>query len=112
MSRVLHWVGNPGEDHHGEEERATIGRYQTPAARSMGRFTRTARERVDELDGLLSDLPDLSEIPHRVQRQLAQLCRRYDGHALRRFPADKRHSLLVCLLVDRRQSLLDDLVHL
>ena len=105
-----HWVGNPGEDNHGEEERATIGRYRTPAARSMGRFTRTARGRVDEIDGLLSDLPDLSEIPHRVQRQLAQLCRRYDGHALRRFPADKRHSLLVCFLVDRRQSLLDDLV--
>ena len=53
---------------------------------------------------MLADLPDLAEVPQRVRRQLAQLCRRYDGHALRRFPPDKRHSLLVCFLLDRRQG--------
>ena len=103
-------VGNPGEDAQGDEGRSTIGRYRTPPARSMGRFTHTAREQVKEIDALLTELPDLSAIPQRVRRQLAQLCRRYDGHALRRFPADKRHGLLVCFLVDCRQGLLDDLV--
>jgi len=89
--------------------RATVGRYRTPPASSMGRFTRTAGERLAEINGLLRDLPDLSDIPHRVLGQLAQLCRRYDGHALRRFPADKRYSLLACFLLDRRQGLLDDM---
>lgn len=103
-------VGSPGDNADGEDGRATIGRYRTPPASSMGRFTRTARERLDEIDALLVNMPDLSDIPHRVQRQLAQLCRRYDGHALRRFPAEKRYSLLVCFLADRRESLLDDLV--
>jgi hypothetical protein len=76
----------------------------------MGRFTRTAGERLDEINEVLRDLPDLSDIPQRVLRQLAQLCRRDDGQALRRFPAVKRYSLLACFLLDRRQGLLDDLV--
>jgi len=76
----------------------------------MGRFTREARRRLEEIEGMLSDPPDLADVPQRLRRQLAQLYRRYDGRALRRFPADKRHSLLVCCLLDRRQGLLDDLV--
>ena len=103
-------VGSSGEDPAEADRRATLGRYRTPPASSMGRFTRTAGERLDEINELLEGLPDLSDIPHRVLRQIAQLCRRYDGHALRRFPPDKRHSLLACFLLDRRQGLLDDMV--
>ena len=99
-----------GEADTDTEGRASLGRYRTPSAASMGRFTRTARQRLEEIEGLLAGVPDLSDVPQRIRRQLAQLCRRYDGHALRRFSPDKRHSLLVCFLLDRRQGLLDDMV--
>ena len=105
-------LGNAG-DSDGDVEvdgGATVGQFRTPPASSMGRFTRTAGERLEEINGLLRGLPDLSDISHRVLRQLAELCRRYDGHALRRFPAAKRYSLLACFLLDRRQGLLDDMV--
>lgn len=36
--------------------RATVGRYRTPAASSMGRFTRSAGERLAEINALLRDL--------------------------------------------------------
>jgi TnpA family transposase len=90
--------------------RSTLGRYRTPSAASMSRFTREACQRLEEIEAMLTGLPDLAGIAQRVRRQLAQLCRRYDGHALRGFPAEKRHSLLVCFLLDRRQGLLDNLV--
>lgn len=99
-----------GEADTDTEGRSSLGRYRTPSAASMGRFTRTARQRLEEIEDLLAGVPDLGDVPQRIRRQLAQLCRRYDGHALRRFPSDKRHSLLVCFLLDRRQGLLDDLV--
>ena len=102
-------VGQLADD-AGTEGRASLGRYRTPSAASMGRFTREACQRLDEITVMLADLPDLAEVPQRVRQQLAHLCRRYDGRALRRFPPDKRHGLLVCFLLDRRQGLLDDLV--
>ena len=92
------------------DRRSALGRYRTPSAASMGRFTREACQRLDEIAGMLTDMPDFSDVPAAVRQQLAQLCRRYDGHALRRFSTDKRHSLLVCFLLNRRQGLLDDLV--
>ncbi len=103
-------LGNACDEDAEAGSRATVGRFRTPSASSMGRFTRTAGDRLAEIDGLLRDLPDLGDLPHRVLRQLAELCRRYDGHALRRFPAAKRHSLLACFLLERRQGLLDDMV--
>jgi TnpA family transposase len=90
--------------------RSALGRYRTPSATSMGGFTREARQRLEEIEGMLVDLPDLGDVPQRVRRQLAQLCRRYDGYALRNFLPNKRYSLLVCFLLDRRQGLLDDMV--
>ena len=103
-------LGNAGDGDAEPDSRATVGQFRTPPASSLGRFTRTAGERLEEINALLRDLPDLSDISHRVLRQLADLCRRYDGHALRRFPAAKRYSLLACFLLDRRQGLLDDMV--
>jgi hypothetical protein len=103
-------VGNADDDDVEVDGKATVGRYRTPPASSMGRVTRAAGERLDEINALLHGLPDLSDISHRILRQLAELCRRYDGHALRRFPAAKRYSLLACFLLDRRQRLLDDMV--
>ncbi|MBF0393960.1 MAG: Tn3 family transposase [Alphaproteobacteria bacterium] len=99
-----------GEAEAGTHGRASLGRYRTPSAASMGRFTREARQRLEEIGGMLTDLPDLGDVSQLIRRQFAQLCRRYDGRALRRFPRDKRYSLLVCFLVDRRQGLLDEMV--
>jgi TnpA family transposase len=104
-------LDNASDNDAGADSPATIGRFRTPSASSMGRFTRTAGKRLEEINEVLCSLPDLSDISHRVVRQLAGLCQRYDGHALRRFPAAKRYSLLACFLLERRQDLLDDMVH-
>ena len=90
--------------------RSTLGRYRMPSASSMGRFSREAHQQLEEIAVMLTDLPDLADVTQRVRRQFAQLCRRYDGDALRDFSPDKRHSLLVCFLLDRRLGLLDDMV--
>ncbi len=103
-------LSNARDEDTESDSRATIGRFRTPSASSMGRFTRTAGERLEEINALLRDLPDLGDLSHRVVRQLAGLCQRYDGHALRRFPTAKRYSLLACFLLERRQGLLDDMV--
>ena len=103
-------LGDASDANAEAESRATVGRFRTPSASSMGRFTRTAAERLEEINALLRDLPDLSDLSPRVVRQLAALCQRYDGHAIRRFPAAKRYSLLACFLLERRQVLLDDVV--
>jgi hypothetical protein len=103
-------LGNASDEDAEADNRATVGRFRTPPASSMGRFTRTVGERLEEINTLLCDLPDLSDLSHRVVRQLAGLCQRYDGHALRRFPAAKRYSLIACFLLERRQGLLDDMV--
>ncbi|MGO9552369.1 DUF4158 domain-containing protein, partial [Mycobacterium sp.] len=103
-------LSNASDEDTESDSRATIGRFRTPSASSMGRFTRTAGERLEEINPLLHDLPDLNDLSHRVVRQLSGLCQRYDGHALRRFPAAKRYSLLACFLLERRQGLLDDMV--
>lgn len=71
-------VGNADDDDVEVDGKSTVGRYRTPPASSMGRFTRTAGERLEEINVLLDGRPDLSDISHRVRRQLAELCRRYD----------------------------------
>ena len=102
-------VGQLADGAH-QDGRATLGRFRTPSASSLGHFTREACQRLDEITALLADVPDLADVPQAVRRQLGQLCQRYDGRALRRFAPAKRHSLLVCFLLERRQGLLDDLV--
>ena len=53
---------------------------------------------------------DLSGIPPAVIEHLAQLARRYDAQALKRFPTDTRLAMLACFLSEARKSLLDHLV--
>jgi hypothetical protein len=65
-------VGNTDDDAE-VDGKASVGRYRTPTASSMGRFTRTAGERLEEINALLQGLPDLGDISHRVLRQLAEL---------------------------------------
>lgn len=45
-----------------------------------------------------------------MQKHLAQLAKRYDVAALKRFGANKKYSLTACFLIETRKSLLDHLV--
>jgi hypothetical protein len=53
---------------------------------------------------------ELSGIPPAVIEHLAQLARRYDAQALKRFSADRRLAMLACFLSEAQKSLLDRLV--
>src|SRR5262249_30948509 len=53
---------------------------------------------------------DLSDIRPGIVEHLARLTRRYDVRALRRFPAPRRHALVLCFLVEMEKTLLDYVV--
>lgn len=53
---------------------------------------------------------DLSGIPLSVVEHLAQLARRYDAQALKRFVPDMRLAMLTCFLSEAQKSLLDHLI--
>ena len=53
---------------------------------------------------------DLSGVPPAVIDHLAQLTRRYDVQALKRFAPETRTAMLVCFLVEAHKSLLDHLI--
>jgi TnpA family transposase len=79
-----------------------------PAARAKAISSRLAR--LDLLDGLLGAGADLSTATPQMQQHLAQLGRRYDAQALKRFAAPKRYALVAAFLVETRKGLLDQLV--
>lgn len=53
---------------------------------------------------------DLCGVPPAVIDHLAQLTRRYDVQALKRFPSETRTAMLVCFLTEAHKSLLDHLI--
>ena len=63
--------------------------------------------RVRERGG---DQIDLRDIRAGVIAHLARLTRRYDVHTVRRLPATRRHTSLLCVLVEGHTTLLDSLV--
>jgi len=79
-----------------------------PAARAKAISARLAR--LDLLDELLGAGADLSAATPQLQQHLAQLGRRYDAQALRRFAPPKRHALVAAFLVETRKGLLDQVV--
>ena len=52
---------------------------------------------------------DLTAIPSAIVDHLAQLARKYDAQALKRFDAAARYAMLACFLVEAQKSLLDHL---
>jgi TnpA family transposase len=67
-------------------------------------------DRYHRVRALGVDQIALSDIRPGVIEHLARLTRRYDVHTLRRFPAARRHALLLCFLVEVQKTLLDYLV--
>jgi TnpA family transposase len=67
-------------------------------------------ERYRELTGLGVAGFDLSGTPPAVIEHLAQLTRRYDVQALKRFGPETRTAMLVCFLTEAHKSLLDHLI--
>lgn len=63
-------------------------------------------KRVDELLGGDFD----TGVDLQMQKHLAQLAKRYDASALRRFVPDKRYALAACFLSEIRKTLLDHVV--
>ncbi len=64
---------------------------------------------LDLVDSILGDDFETGVEPA-MQKHLAQLAKRYDVSALKRFGANKKYSLTICFLVETRKSLLDHLV--
>ena len=53
---------------------------------------------------------DLRSVHPPMIRYFADVAKRYEARALRRFPPAKRYTLLVCFLVESHKTLLDHLV--
>jgi len=67
-------------------------------------------DRYRELSSLEVAGFDLSGTPPAVIEHLAQLTRRYDVQAVKRFAPETRTAMLVCFLVEAHKSLLDHLI--
>jgi TnpA family transposase len=67
-------------------------------------------ERYREITSLGVGVLNLSGIPTAVIEHLAQLTRRYDVQALKRFAPETRAAMLVCFLGEAHKSLLDHLI--
>jgi hypothetical protein len=79
-----------------------------PAARATAVAARLAR--LDLVEGLLGTGVELVAVTPHLLQHLAQLGRRYDAQALKRFATPKRHALVAAFLVDARKALLDQAV--
>ena len=66
--------------------------------------------RLNLLGNLLGTGVDLSHITPQLLQHLAQLGRRYDALALKRFSAEERYALVTAFLVETQKTLLDQIV--
>jgi len=66
--------------------------------------------RYRELSDLRAAELDLSGINEQVVAEFAEVARRHDAHALRRFSKVKQHALLACFLSENIKTVLDQIV--
>ncbi|MBV8530933.1 MAG: hypothetical protein JO104_06415, partial [Candidatus Eremiobacteraeota bacterium] len=92
------------------EHRSPLSRFKEapPAAKAPAIAASLAR--LDLLGGLLGSGVDLSHITPQLLQHLAQLGRRYDALALKRFSAEKRYTLVAAFLVETQKTLLDQII--
>lgn len=92
------------------EHRSPLSRFKEapPAAKAPAIAASLAR--LDLLDSLLGSGVDLSHITPQLLQHLAQLGRRYDALALKRFSAEKRYTLVTAFLVETQKTLLDQII--
>jgi Domain of unknown function (DUF4158) len=92
------------------EHRSPLAHLKEPPPAARATAIAAALARLDLLDGLLGAGADFSAATPQLQQHLAQLGRRYDVQALKRFAAPKRHALVAAFLVETRKALLDQVV--
>jgi hypothetical protein len=92
------------------EHRSPLSRFKEapPAAKAPAIAASLAR--LDLLDSLLGSGVDLSLVTPQLLQHLAQLGRRYDAVALKRFSAEKRYTLVTAFLVETQKTLLDQII--
>src|SRR5215510_8644381 len=69
-------------------------------------------ERYHVLQQLGVEAIDVSSVRPPMMRYFADVAKRYDARALRRFPPAKRYTLMACFLVESHKTILDHLVAL
>ncbi len=90
------------------EDLLRAGRIVLPAPSTLERLV--ASVAAHAVQGLLGTGVDLAAATPQLVQHLAQLGRRYDAQALKRFAAPKRHALVAAFLVETRKGLLDQAV--
>jgi len=92
------------------EHRSPLSRFKEapPAAKAPAIAASLAR--WDLLNSLLGSGVDLSHVTPQLLQHLAQLGRRYDALALKRFSAEKRYTLVAAFLVETQKTLLDQII--
>ena len=92
------------------EHRSPLAHLKEPPPAARAKAIAAHLARLDLLNRLLGAGADLSAATPQMQQHLAQLGRRYDAQALKRFAAPKRHALVAAFLVETRKGLLDQVV--
>ena len=93
-----------------DEHRSPLAHLKEPPPAARASLISAHLARLDLVDGLLGAEVDLSAATPQHVQHLAQLGRRYDVQALKRFAAPKRHALVAAFLVETRKGLLDQAV--
>ena len=92
------------------EHRSPLSRFKEPPPAARAPAIAASLAKFDLLDGLLGSGVDFAATTPQLLQHLAQLGRRYDAQALKRFAAPKRHALAAAFLVEARKALLDQVV--
>ena len=69
-------------------------------------------ERYRLVEEIVANRITLGDIDPRMVDYLAQLAKRYDAQALKRFAPAKRYALVACFLAETRKTLLDHVVEM
>jgi hypothetical protein len=68
--------------------------------------------RYRQVDSIVAERIDLSSISPAMVEHLAQMVKRYDAQALKRFTPPKRYALVACFLAETEKTLLDHVVEM
>jgi len=92
------------------EHRSSLAHLKEPPPAARAPAIAASLAKFNLLEGLLGSGVDLAVTTPQLLQHLAQLGRRYDAQALKRFAAPKRQALVAAFLVETRKTLLDQVV--
>ena len=90
--------------------RSPLAHLKEPPSAARAPAIAASLARLDLLEGLLGAGLDMAAVAPQLLQHLAQLGRRYDAQALKRFAPPKCHTLVAAFLVEARRALLDQVV--